>query len=105
MDLIETCSEVHHLGGKLQGSVFFFVKILGNQEKKNIHPKQRLHHRESFRCFVSESLEVLGKPDPRCKLRHTDFVEMTAPLLSSKAGKQNKIEVEYFEDGRLGGEV
>ena len=28
--------------------------------------------------------QVLGKPDPRCKLRHTDFVEMTAPLLSSK---------------------
>lgn len=29
-------------------------------------------------------INVLGKPDPRCKLRHTDFVEMTAPLLSSK---------------------
>lgn len=97
MDLIETCSEVHHLGGKLQGSVFFL--ILGTRKKKHIHPKQRLHNPESSRCFLGESLEVLGKPDPR-KLRHTDFVEMTAPLLSSKAG-----EVEYFEDGRLGGEV
>ncbi|CAK9020731.1 Peptidase S74 domain-containing protein [Durusdinium trenchii] len=29
-------------------------------------------------------INVLGKPDPRCKLRHTDFVEMTAPLLSNK---------------------
>eukprot|EP00434_Breviolum_minutum_P016605 symbB.v1.2.014639.t1/scaffold1074.1/size139831/4 len=28
-------------------------------------------------------INVLGKPDPRCMMRHTDFVEMTAPLLSS----------------------
>ncbi|CAL1138514.1 unnamed protein product, partial [Cladocopium goreaui] len=34
-------------------------------------------------------INVLGKPDPRCKLRHTDFVEMTAPLLSSKV--RNKV--------------
>ncbi|CAK9049455.1 unnamed protein product [Durusdinium trenchii] len=30
-----------------------------------------------------EQINVLGKPDPRCMMRHTDFVEMTAPLLSS----------------------
>eukprot|EP00439_Symbiodinium_sp_Y106_P037836 s2263_g4.t1 len=33
---------------------------------------------------TAERINVLGKPDPRCKLRHTDFVEMTAPLLSNK---------------------
>ncbi|CAE7796773.1 unnamed protein product [Symbiodinium sp. CCMP2456] len=30
-----------------------------------------------------QKINVLGKPDPRCMMRHTDFVEMTAPLLSS----------------------
>eukprot|EP00931_Biecheleriopsis_adriatica_P089855 TRINITY_DN6392_c0_g2_i1.p1 TRINITY_DN6392_c0_g2~~TRINITY_DN6392_c0_g2_i1.p1 ORF type:complete len:331 (-),score=54.23 TRINITY_DN6392_c0_g2_i1:92-1084(-) len=27
------------------------------------------------------AIHLLGKPDPRCDWRHTDFVEMTAPLL------------------------
>eukprot|EP00440_Ansanella_granifera_P020305 gb/GFBE01022056.1/.p1 GENE.gb/GFBE01022056.1/~~gb/GFBE01022056.1/.p1 ORF type:complete len:321 (+),score=66.26 gb/GFBE01022056.1/:1-963(+) len=28
-----------------------------------------------------QRINILGKPDPRCMMRHTDFVEMTAPLL------------------------
>ncbi|CAJ1357044.1 unnamed protein product [Effrenium voratum] len=36
-----------------------------------------------MRHDVGQQINVLGKPDPRCMMRHTDFVEMTAPLLSS----------------------
>ena len=31
---------------------------------------------ESLKTLRAQVSQVLGKPDPRCKLRHTDFVEM-----------------------------
>lgn len=32
-----------------------------------------------------EQIHVLGKPDPSCAYRHTNFVEMTAPLIKRNA--------------------
>lgn len=44
--------------------------------RKGIHRQQTVHHHKKTR------LNPLGKSDSHCAYRHTDFVEMSAPMIS-----------------------
>lgn len=66
------------------GSLIVGPTFAGEQAWKT-YATDLMAHKALLRSDNKEDHEinVLGKPDPRCMMRHTDFVEMTAPLLSS----------------------